>query len=438
MAPDIDQNLEAKTSIDSLLELLKEKGKTDLNTVSISLGVSPTIVEEWAKVLENGKLIRVSYEVGKMYLEPLTDPSEAGDRSRTAIIKTDAQKAALLNEMEVENITLDKYSKNLEDLSATVVGMENIYRQKLPSIQKIFSELDNMSAPMAKKTKELEATKTSAESYFSQLDKKVDELYVKVNALETSNVERAIKQKEEMLKIALTRADAARSTLIDLEDTKGVLYQKISWDIDQQVKEFKAGLRAQIDQIYGELKADAAEAVSIDKEIRTELAETSKIANEAQKLQKDAEAARVALLSSRNLFKDKYAKTVDEIEATANTLTQKYSQGQLQLNALKESMGDVSKLHDTVENTKIELDTIRKQIEISKQIVSSIVDQLKALDTAKNMDATTKAKAVSELSKQSLGARLKGEKIKRSIKETTTSIQGQSQSKPDGKEEAKK
>jgi len=434
MAQETDPNLEAKTSIDSLLELLKEKGKTDLNTVSITLGVSPTIIEEWAKVLENGKLIRISYEVGKMYLEPI---SESGEQGRTTSIKTDAQKAALMNEMEVENITLDKYSKNLEDLAATVAGMENVYRQKLPNIQKIFADLDSMSAPMAKKTKELEATKTSAESYFSQLDKKVDEIYVKVNALETSNVERAIRQKEEMLKTALSRADAARSTLIDLEDTKGVLYNKISWDIDQQVKEFKAGLRAQIDQIYGELKADAAEAVSIDKEIRTELAETSKIAGDAERLKKEAEASRVALLSSRNLFKDRYAKTVNEIEQSATTVGQKYANAQLQLAALKESMGDVSKLHDTIENTKIELDTIRKSIETSKQIVGGILGSLKSVDNLKAADPAVKAKAVTELSKQSFSAKLKGEQIKKSLDETANLIKGQSQAKPNQPEEIK-
>ena len=67
---------EAKTSIDSLIELLSDKGKLDLNTVSITLGVSPTIMEEWAKVLESGKLIKVSYEVGKMYLELLASETE--------------------------------------------------------------------------------------------------------------------------------------------------------------------------------------------------------------------------------------------------------------------------------------------------------------------------------------------------------------------------
>ena len=41
MAHQTDPTPEAKTSIDSLLELLKEKGKVDLNTVSITPGSKP-------------------------------------------------------------------------------------------------------------------------------------------------------------------------------------------------------------------------------------------------------------------------------------------------------------------------------------------------------------------------------------------------------------
>ncbi len=410
---------EAKTSIDSLLELLKEKGKVDLNTVSITLGVSPTIIEEWAKVLENGKLIRVSYEVGKMYLEPR---SEAGEQERNTNVKADAQKSTLQNEMDVEKITLDKYSKNLEELSTTVAGMDALYKQKLPNIQKLFSELDSVSAPMAKKTKELDATMRSAESYFNQLDKKVDDLYVKVNTLAGSNIERALKQKEETLKVALSRADTAKATLMDIEDTKQALYGKISSDIDSQVREFKGALKASIEQIYNELKADAAEAITVDKEIRTELAETSKITAEADRLRKEVETSKTNLLNSRKSFKDQYQRTVDEINQISGSVMQKYEKAQGDLGELKASLGEVSKVHDSIGKAKADIAEIQKSISTSREAVDSISDALRLLDSAKNMDSGQKAKAVSELSKKSLAARLKGERIKRSLKEVGSSL----------------
>jgi hypothetical protein len=62
----------AKTTIDSLLDLLRTRGRTELNSVAAKLNIDPRIIENWAKVLENGNLIKISYEVGKMYLEPIT------------------------------------------------------------------------------------------------------------------------------------------------------------------------------------------------------------------------------------------------------------------------------------------------------------------------------------------------------------------------------
>ncbi len=424
MPQQIDPTHEAHTSIDSLLELLKEKGKADLNTISITLGVSPTIVEEWARVLENGKLIRVSYEVGKMYLEPVTETAEQG---RSAAIKVDAQRSALQNEMEVERITLDKYDKNLQDLSTTVSGMEALYRQRLPNIQKLFSDLDAAAAPMAKKTKEMEETRKMAEAYFSQLDKKVDEIYNKMNSMEGANVERMLKQKEETLKVALSRADAAKATLLDLEDTKQALYAKISNDIDMQVKDFKKGLKESINQIYAELKTDAAEAVNVDREIKTELVETSKIANEAERMRKETETSRTALMNSRNAFKDKYSKSADEIEKAANTVQQRYASAQQQLNELKASIGEVSKLHDSLQGTKAEIAAIQKQVDASKATVDGIIDTLKTLNSAKELDPGQKTKAMAELNKKSLTARLKAEKINRSISEVQDSLHDQAE-----------
>ena len=282
---------EAKTSIDSLIELLNTKGKMDLNSIAITLDVSPTILEEWAKVLENGKLIKISYEVGKMYLEPLA-VGTGTELGKSAALKTEVQRSILQSEMEMEKITLDKFSKTLDELSMNTAAMEALYKQKLPSVQKLFVQLDSMSAPMAQKTKELETAQKSAESYFGQLDKKIDALYVKIDALENSTAGKALKEREAMLKNALSRADTAKAALLDLEDTRQALYGKISSDIDRQIKEFKTALKTSLDQIYKDLRADASEATIIRQADTGRAAPTAKIASEAVTLKKEAEAAR--------------------------------------------------------------------------------------------------------------------------------------------------
>ncbi len=419
---------EATTSIDSLLDLLKEKGKVDLNTVSISLGIGPKIIEGWAKVLENGKLIKISYEVGKMYLE-LLGTGAATDQGKSAEIMTEAQKSVLQNEMEVEKITLDRFSTNLDELSSTVAGMENLYKQKLPNIQKLFSELDGLSAPIARKTKELDEVQKSAESYFGQLDKRVDSIFEKVTSMEGRSAGATLRQKEESLRATFAKAEEAKAALVDLEDTKQALYSKISSDIDRQVKEFKAGLKGSVAQVYTELKADAAESVAVDREIKAELAKMSKTTAEVEKLKKDTEGARADLIGSRNIFKDKYQKIIDDVSKSSKAVEQKYMAAQSQLAEMKAALGEVAHLHDSIVGARAELSAIQTSIEASKASVQSILETLRTMDTLKNMGQMEKAKVVEELSRKAMGTRAKRDRIKKSLKETSTALKSQSEGK---------
>lgn len=399
---------EAKTSIDSLIELLNTKGKMDLNSIAITLDVSPTILEEWAKVLENGKLIKISYEVGKMYLEPLA-VGTGTELGKSAALKTEVQRSILQSEMEMEKITLDKFSKTLDELSMNTAAMEALYKQKLPSVQKLFVQLDSMSAPMAQKTKELETAQKSAESYFGQLDKKIDALYVKIDALENSTAGKALKEREAMLKNALSRADTAKAALLDLEDTRQALYGKISSDIDRQIKEFKTALKTSLDQIYKDLRADASEATIIDKQIRAELLSTAKIASEAVTLKKEAEAASANLATSRTTFKDSYQKITGELEKMSSGVAEKYVVAQQQLDDLKQSMGAVSQLHDSLISTRAELDSIQKAIQASRININTLIDSLKTLEFNKKMNEPQKEKALLDVTKKSMAAKTRGE-----------------------------
>ena len=419
---------EAKTSIDSLIELLTEKGKLDLNTIAITLGISPTIVEGWAKVLENGKLIRISYEVGKMYLE--LQKGTAAEQGHTAGIKIEAQKSILQSEMEVEKITLDKFSRNLDELATTAERMEAIYKQKMPNVQRLFAELDIMSAPMAKKTKELEAAQKAADMYFSQLDRKTEALYAKIEVLEHSSTGGALKQKGAMLKIALSRADQAKAALLDLEDTRQALYTKVSDEIDKQVKEFKVGLKASVDQIYADLKIDATEAAKVEKDIKAEMDQSAKIFKEGEKMKREAEDVRLAVTTSRVVFKEGYQKIIGDLQKMYMEITPKYRTAQAQLEALKASMGEIAKLHDSVALARDEIKSIDKEIQASRANVSSILETLKTLDlVGKKMAQVEKAQALAELSNKVIDTKQAQEHIKQMIKGANASLKTESEGK---------
>ncbi len=61
---------ETKTSIDKMLTLLQNKGRMDVNTLSLSLDTPASVIDDWAKILESANIVKISYELGKMYVEP--------------------------------------------------------------------------------------------------------------------------------------------------------------------------------------------------------------------------------------------------------------------------------------------------------------------------------------------------------------------------------
>ena len=113
---------ETKTSIDSLLDLLNKYGRRDLTSIAVELGISPAIVESWVKILESGKLVRITYEMGKMYVSP----SGKDGTEEEVTVKSEVTKSAIENEVELDKLILDKFSEKVQRLSSITNNMPTI------------------------------------------------------------------------------------------------------------------------------------------------------------------------------------------------------------------------------------------------------------------------------------------------------------------------
>src|ERR1700674_2839127 len=94
---------EAKTTIDSLAELLKEKGKMELGKIAQIMGVEQNVVENWAKVLEQGGIARITYEVGKMYVAPI---SLSKEQEQVVRANVDAERSALESDVASQRASI--------------------------------------------------------------------------------------------------------------------------------------------------------------------------------------------------------------------------------------------------------------------------------------------------------------------------------------------
>jgi hypothetical protein len=59
-------------------------------------------------------------------------------------VKTDVNKFILEEDLAVEKISIDKFSKNIEDLSTNIGKIEKLYQQKMPDVHKTLAEVDKL------------------------------------------------------------------------------------------------------------------------------------------------------------------------------------------------------------------------------------------------------------------------------------------------------
>ena len=132
---------ETKTTIDSLLDLIKKKGRIDLNRASAELNTSPNVIEGWAKVLEEGKLIKISYEVGRMFME-LPEGRTASEQLMKQKAEVEMNNAR--NLLTTQTIKLGNLSDSLSKLKVQFSAVDELYRKALPDVHKRLAEINSI------------------------------------------------------------------------------------------------------------------------------------------------------------------------------------------------------------------------------------------------------------------------------------------------------
>ncbi len=403
---------ETTTNIDSLLETLKSRGRRELTGLSVELGVSPNILESWAKVLEEAKLIKVSYEVGKMYLEPI---NIAPGEQQAVRVKVEAQKFAVQNKMELERVSMDNFSKALDALSANVSGMEALYKQKLPNVQEMFNELDRLYEPIEQKANAFLRMQKSSEEYMAQMSRKMEELNARASITSSDDAFAELKHRLEELSVMLKRAEAARESMHELEDTKHAFYQSLEAEADARTMEFKQKIRKSLDDIYTGLKSEGSDAESVVRAIREQQAEAARLAREVNEVKRDTEAARRALSSAIIGFRDRRQRALDEMKAISTGFNSKYKLMSESVKAIKAAFGSISEIDEQIKASKAAIAGLVSDVAEARKEVNLIMEELHALDSDKEMPMYKKAKAMDELESHADKAEAIGNKIKRGI-----------------------
>ena len=419
-APELG-NVEVRTSIDALVELLKTKGKSELNSLAVAVGTDPKIIERWAKVLESGGMAKISYEFGRMYLEPVT--ISKGD-IQSVKLKLSARQSIFEQNIATQRTDLDKFSERINSMSMEVANVENIYRQRMPEVQQALAELNRAYALVETEQRNVMTIKSNIESTYGEINKRINELSSKIDTLNTASSERVVTVNTAKVNELLKRAGSASAEVDELRKEKDRFFDTLKKSIDAQAKDFARQLDETNKDIEARIRLGSQQIVGIVKSVNDQANVAKETANQISEFRRHSESSKHTLNRARVEFADKYQKLSSNIykssklvEARSKTLLEK-------INAIKVAFGDVAKLDDTVRGLRSEVDGVSKEMTGIRTELSSMSEVLAALKSATTVSLEHKANILDQIAEESKISKTKLAKAEKRIVDTEKKLGG--------------
>ncbi len=409
---------DAKTTIDSLAELLRERGKMELSKIAQQLGVEQNVVENWAKVLEAGNMVKISYEVGKMYVEPLQVTKDQ-ETAVAAII--DAQRSKLENDLAQQRSSLDRYSAKLDAISLSVKSAETMFRQKFPEIEVQLEGINKIYTALEEENQKIETIRKHADSTYEDVNKKVSVLSAKVEGADSNNLESA---RDEMQKIqdVLKKAAEMENQLTLLGKSKDRALETIKKGIEDQLKALEKDLEKAEQNISQQLKKDDDQIRQSLKVIREQAKSIDEYSRQINSFRRDKESIKKTLKDTRENFNDEYTKISTRMENVGSSLRTRIKEMLAELDQLKSNFGEIDKLYDTLQKSKDGVQNIQNRIQQIRKEIDEAADEVKALQTLKG-SIETKSNATQKASEKISGISAAAAKIDSDTEKITKDLE---------------
>ncbi len=408
----IPQAQETTTSIDALLAFLKEKGKSELNSIAVKLNVDPRIVEKWAKVLEAGSLVRISYEVGKMYLEPTKLAAEQTQDLKT---KTDVTKYIVGEDLAVDKMSLDKYSKNIQDLDISIDNIDKIYKQKLPEVQKILAEVNRAYVPLEAKERSIKGMFDDTQKDFNDINAKADALYAKLNGFSSKQSESSISDHMLKLNRVLDSVKETQKAIEQSEEAFRKAFQEIKDDAESKTRELNKNLMESRKEAEKSLRTNSQQLGEIIKSMKDSSKYAQQIVGEVNTYKKEFERARNDVEVLRRDFTDRYTKMRQGIESDEKIIKVHSEKMNNAVESIRRQFGNAAKFDEDIRKWRKDMEEMTKDITIQKAEIARLTSQLNALDTSR-LSVEAKAEKVRQVSEAESKTKETAKRIRGTIK----------------------
>lgn len=343
---------EATTSIDAMLQLLREKGKLEVGEIAVQLGKSYNIVEKWATVLEGAGVVTIRHELGKVYVVP----SEVIVGERPIELPLNVQITIIEDNVYAAEQELKRYASLVKQLKYDRAKVAEAFRSS-----KLFSDIAKLESAYS----EISRYSQSLE----QMSKKTQESYLKVSQAATQALSKVT---------TLNAADSAALT--------------------QRINETYTQAQRLIDQKQRELNDLTAQKIREMRTLRLQLSEESKNAQrmlaQAQQVSAMVKKAIHDSEQTKRAFMDKNEQLNRALDQKAALIALRSKELTKAMDEIKSSTSEAVQINEKFMEMSTGISEIDKQLTEAAKDISALRVQLGRIKAAKS--DTAKRKLVQE------------------------------------------
>ena len=264
-----------ETGVDKLVKLVNSKGRISSADAARELGVSTTIVMEWADFLEEEGIIKIEYKFTKPFL---VERKLAKKDIRYKAKEFSGKKEVFVRKAEVSLSFLKKESEKLNSLKQEFEKIKKELGLDIGSVKNELEELKKYEQLKISLDKQIEEQKISAMNKLEGITKQIS-----MERKKYQDILKNIKKEEDELKKDKEKADSIEKSEKIINDRLGSLRELIK-KIDSKVKTEEESVKVSESNIQKLiLLADSAKArVEKEKGLVEPLIEESK--NQTEKI----------------------------------------------------------------------------------------------------------------------------------------------------------
>ncbi len=386
-----------KTAIDSMIDFLSVKGKQELNDVATSLKINPSVIEDWAKMLEEDGLLKISYEFGKMYLSiPQISQSEAS----TLKSKFNFQQEALGNELESEIVEIQRLSSTLENLKSTTLKANRVYSEKLPDLENKLNEINKIYLQIDKENKIVLDIKDNLEKTYSGIEKKISDLMEKVKYFDSGEFENKLAETLTKLKENIEDSKKFEETIQNVQKEKDKELSDLRSNIEKEMKKILEDINNESKEIIEDIKKKEDEMKGYTKILNEQIKTAHEVFNYVNEFNKTKEKDKKILNDIIKDFSNDYSKKYSIISKGSETLNLHANEIMKNISQIKDGFGEASKIYDSLSYITKDLEKTSVTAESIKNEIQEMKRSFNLLKAAKDKTITEKSEIINDISKK--------------------------------------